>query len=169
MKEYYKICIIGNLGVYKGSELIIMLIKTIMEKSLPYVFYHFGQNPVMQNNDIYYNFPNLPRAEMLTEIRSLDLDLAFLPFQAEESYSFALSDVFNLNLPLISTKVGAITERCMGRDLTILLDSSTDTNSILNAITDIISGDSEYNLVTIPSYIIEARHRVSILPLNHIN
>jgi hypothetical protein len=113
----------------------------------------------MQDNDNYYNFPNLPRAKMITQIRSLNIDLAFLPFQAEETYSFALSDVFKLNLPLISTKVGAITERCMGRDLTILLDPSSDINSILIALTDLINGNSENNSGPIQKYMIEARNR----------
>ena len=159
VKDYYKICIIGNMGIYKGSEVIMLLIKTIKEKNLHYVLYHFGQNPVMQDNDIYYNFPNLPRAKMLTEISSLNTDLAFLPFQAEETYSFALSDVLKLNLPLISTKVGAITERCMSRDLTILLDPSSDINTTLIALNDIIYGNSKNNSAPIPKYMIEARNR----------
>ena len=162
VKDCYKICIIGNMGVYKGSEIIMLLIKTIKEKNLHYVLYHFGLNPVMQDNDIYYNFPNLPRAKMLTEIRSLNADLAFLPFQAEETYSFALSDVLKLKLPLISTKVGAITERCMGRDLTILLDPSSDINSILIALTDITNGNSENHSAPIPKYMIEARNRFEL-------
>lgn len=164
VKEHYSICIIGNMGVYKGSEIITRLIKTIKQKKLPYKLFHFGLNPVMQNNEYYYNFSNLARSEMLSKISTLDLDLALLPFQAEESYSFALSDVFKLNLPLISTKVGAIPERCMGRDLTILLDPSSEIDLMLKSISDLILGNIVSHRSNIPKNIQLARNRVVLLP-----
>jgi hypothetical protein len=58
---------------------------------------------------------------MLKFTETLDLDFAFLPFRVEETYSFALSDIFLLQLPLVTIGRGAITERCFGRVHTIVL------------------------------------------------
>jgi hypothetical protein len=67
----------------------------------------------------------------LTFCSELDLDFAFLPFQAEETYSFTLSDIMFLGLPLVTTAVGAIPERCQGRRNTILVSKDSETKDII--------------------------------------
>ena len=161
-KKFYRICIIGNMGPYKGSDVIAKLINTIKSKNLPYKLYHFGKNPLMPNNAIYCNFTNLSRSEMLLKINSLNLDFAFLPYQAEETYSFTLSDIFNLHLPLVSTKVGAIPERCLGRESTILLSPSSDTRLIIKAFKKLVTGEHSHLNTFIPNYLSDARKRITL-------
>ena len=64
---------------------------------------------------------------------SYEFDFAWLPFQSPETYSFTLSEIFKLRLPLISTEIGAISERCHSRENTILLKINADIEEILVA------------------------------------
>jgi hypothetical protein len=69
---------------------------------------------------------------MLNFCSTLDLDFAYLPFQAEETYSFTLSDVMMLELPLVASDVGAINERCVRRNNSILISRNSKVEDIIN-------------------------------------
>ncbi len=120
-KNTYKILIIGNLGIYKGRTLTNAIINYCHKQLLPFEFIHFGREPLEYSYPNYTHYEGFSRQEMLTFCTSLDLDFAFLPFQSEETYSFTLSDIMLLGLPLITTKVGAIPERCNARSNTFLI------------------------------------------------
>ena len=132
-EDIFNVLIIGHLGKYKGSRAISNLKKIIEKEKLPYRFLHFGRNALFENDEYYINFPDLNRNELLDECRKLPISFAFLPFQVEETYSFALSDVFLLQLPLIVSKVGAIPERCLKRNLTLFIDPDSAERLILES------------------------------------
>ena len=139
-KNRYKILIIGNLGIYKGRSLVNAVIDYCNKNLLPFDFIHFGREPLELPYSNYTHYEGFGRQKMLNFCKILDLDFAFLPFQAEETYSFTLSDVMLLGLPLITTKVGAIPERCNERNNTFLIPRDSTIQEVIQ----------KFNLVTKP-------------------
>jgi hypothetical protein len=142
-QDFFNVLIIGHLGKYKGSSAISNLRKIIEDEKLPYRFLHFGRNALFENDDYYINIPNMNRNELLDECRKLPISFAFLPFQVGETYSFSLSDVFLLQLPLVVSKVGAIPERCLNRDLTLLIDPDSTERQILESFNRLVSASKD--------------------------
>jgi hypothetical protein len=138
-QDIFNVLIIGHLGKYKGSSIISNLKNTFEKERLPYRFLHFGRNALFENDDYYLNIPNMNRDELLDECRKLPISFAFLPFQVDETYSFTLSDVFLLQLPLIVSKVGATSERCLKRNLTLLIDPDSTERQILESFNRLVS------------------------------
>ncbi len=130
-KSIYNILIIANLGMYKGRSITNSVIEYCEKRSLPFNFIHFGRGPLDNSYSNYTHYEGFDRQNMLTFCSELDLDFAFLPFQAEETYSFTLSDIMFLGLPLVTTAVGAIPERCQGRRNTILVSKDSETKDII--------------------------------------
>jgi len=142
-EDVFNVLIIGHLGKYKGSSAISKLKKVVENEKLPYRFLHFGRNALFDNDNYYINIPNMNRNELLDECRKLPISFAFLPFQVDETYSFTLSDVFLLQLPLIVSKVGAIPERCLKRNLTLFIDYDSTERKILESFNRLVSAPKD--------------------------
>ncbi len=132
LKPKYKVLIIGNLGKYKGSAIASEVIDFCGQNHLPFEFIHFGREPIDNSFANYVNYEGFTRHNMLNFCSTLDLDFAYLPFQAEETYSFTLSDVMMLELPLVASDVGAINERCVRRNNSILISRNSKVEDIIN-------------------------------------
>jgi hypothetical protein len=146
-RDTSKILILGHLGNYKGLNLVSEVINLSHKIKAPYSFYHIGNEIENMPVNSYANFSNVNRNEIMGLISELEVDFAWLPFQCEETYSFTLSDIFRSHLPLISTNLGAIPERCLGRERTVLLDPDLDARSILVAFRNFIN----FNEDTLPA------------------
>jgi len=131
-KNRYKILVVGNMSKYKGIDLLEDVVRFCELQNLPFDFVHFGRDGISNRFKNYINYTGYSRNEMLKFCRSLDLDFAFLPFRVEETYSFTLSDIFLLNLPLVTIGRGAITERCFGRVKTIVLPPKSDFHVVVH-------------------------------------
>jgi glycosyltransferase involved in cell wall biosynthesis len=131
-KNRYKILVVGNMSKYKGIDLLEDVVRFCELQNLPFDFVHFGRDGISNGFKNYINYTGYSRNEMLQFCRSLDLDFAFLPFRVEETYSFTLSDIFLLNLPLVTIGRGAITERCFGRANTIVLPPKSDFHVVVH-------------------------------------
>ena len=83
------------------------------------------------------------RNELLDECKKIPISFAFLPFQVDETYSFTLSDVFLLQLPLIVSEVGAIPERCINRNLTLFIDPDSPERQILKSFNRLVSAPKD--------------------------
>jgi hypothetical protein len=138
-QDIFNILVIGHLGKYKGSSIISKLKSTFENERLPYRFLHFGRNALFENDDYYLNIPNMNRDELLDECRRLPISFAFLPFQVEETYSFTLSDIFLLQLPLVVSKVGAVPERCINRNFTLLILPESSEKAIISSFDKLVS------------------------------
>lgn len=130
-KNRYKILVVGNMSKFKGIDLLEDVVSYCELQNLPFDFVHFGRDGISKKFKNYVNYLGYSRAEMLKFCRSLDLDFAFLPFRVDETYSFTLSDIFLLNLPLVTIGRGAITERCIGRANTIVLPPKSDFHAVV--------------------------------------
>jgi glycosyltransferase involved in cell wall biosynthesis len=132
-KNRYKILVVGNMSTYKGIDLLKDVITYCELQKLPFDFVHFGRDGISDAFKNYVNYVGYSRIEMLKFSETLDLDFAFLPFRVEETYSFALSDIFLLQLPLVTIGRGAIPERCFGRAHTIVLPPKSDLNDVIKS------------------------------------
>lgn len=132
-KNRYKILVVGNMSTYKGIDLLKDVISYCELQKLPFDFVHFGRDGISDAFKNYVNYVGYSRNEMLKFSETLDLDFAFLPFRVEETYSFALSDIFLLQLPLVTIGRGAIPERCFGRAHTIVLPPKSDLNDVIKS------------------------------------
>jgi hypothetical protein len=106
------VLLIGDLGAYKGEKEVALVLKHC-HQSGQYNFHHFGTRIKDFDEYRYINYGNFERGNLSKLISELSIDFAFLPFQCFETYSFALSDIFKLGLPLVTTDIGSITERCV--------------------------------------------------------
>lgn len=133
VKDTYHVLILGNLGNYKGESVLRDLLDESEKQNLPFKFFHIGSSNSKILSKHYTNFLGVERSSIYGFVSSLEIDFAWLPFQCEESYSFTLSDIFLLGLPLISNSIGAVSERCYNRKNTFLV-KETDENvtNVLN-------------------------------------
>jgi hypothetical protein len=133
VKETYNVLILGNLGNYKGESILRDLLDENEKQNLSFKFFHVGSSNSKISSKYYTNFLGLERKSIYDFVSRLEIDFAWLPFQCEESYSFTLSDIFLLGLPLISYSIGAIPERCYKRENTILVnESDNEVTNVLN-------------------------------------
>jgi hypothetical protein len=56
------------------------LIKTIESQNLKIQIIHFGSGDIPGNSKVYRNFQNYDRESMLSKLKRIEIDLAFLPF-----------------------------------------------------------------------------------------
>ena len=143
--EYKNILILGNIGEYKGQEIILKMVKYCHENNLNYRFIHLGDSLNLQYTN-YIPLGNYNNDKLRQVGLSYEFDFAWLPFQSPETYSFTLSDVFRLRLPLISTEIGAIPERCHGRMNTILIKMNSDVEEFLFAFTQVNKSGCQYEM-----------------------
>lgn len=131
--NFRNVLILGNIGDYKGKTIVTSVIKNL-EKNPNYVFHHIGNEIFEIKSSNYIPHGTYPREQIMKLIKDLNIDFAFLPFQSPETYSFTLSDIFLAQLPLVSTDIGAISERCYGRPHTALLTASSTIEEFVRAI-----------------------------------
>ena len=144
-KDNKNILILGNIGAYKGEVVIKKIVKYCYERNLNFRFLHLG-DPLHLQYENYIPLGNY-NIDKLGEIcESYEFDFAWLPFQSPETYSFTLSEIFRLRLPLISTEIGAIPERCHSRKNTILLKINPDIDEILVAFSQVNRPDCKFEM-----------------------
>jgi hypothetical protein len=131
-KESEKVLVIGNLGPSKGSYLVQAILKELEKLDSNLQIIHIGRGAIAPKSKNYENYVFQDRDQVLKFCLLYEFKFAFLPFNSPETYSFALSDVFILKLPLLTTDIGAIKERCAFRDYTHLLSINTPLKDYLN-------------------------------------
>ena len=153
-KLIQNVLLLGDLGAYKGEEEITLVLRHF-NKNSKYNFHHFGTIIKEDKLNNYVNYGKYKRDNLSNLVSELNIDFAFLPFQCFETYSFALSDIFKLGLPLVSTDIGSITERCIGRPFTILLDPNPNLNQILTAFDSVKLSDWGYDNIGYSKEVVE--------------
>jgi hypothetical protein len=142
-KTHKNVLLLGDAGAYKGGRELELLLAHF-RNSNDFFFHHFGSENGKFKISNYLNYGIYNRINLIEDVNKLNIDFAFLPFQCYETYSFTLSDVFVLELPLITTDIGAITERCFARPYTILLQPNPSLTQILEAVENIDKSSNPY-------------------------
>jgi glycosyltransferase involved in cell wall biosynthesis len=143
-----KILLLGNLQPHKGSNVLNEIIKNMSWLN----FYHLGPVPNLDESANLTKMGAYDSAEVNSLIEELSPNLCILPFMWNETYSFTLSEIFRNRIPLISTSVGAIVERCFERPYTMLLDKNSTLESWQSAIISILNGSPILHNLTIYKY-----------------
>lgn len=115
-------------------------------------FYHLGPVSNLNKSSNLTKMGAYDFQDVNNLIDSLSPNLCILPFMWNETYSFTLSEIFRSRIPLISTSVGAIVERCFERPNTILLDKNSTLESWQNAIMSILNDTILLNDLKIQKY-----------------
>jgi hypothetical protein len=158
-KSIKNVLILGNLGPNKGGAIVEKFIRFCEIGNMPFRFVHIGNGQVNGLGQNYSYLGYINRKDIYSKVMNLDVSFAFIPFTAEETYSFTLSDIFLLRLPLISTRIGSIPERTLGRQKTILLRKNATNQEILQAFNKITLGQVSQKETTIPSGHLNLRKR----------
>lgn len=139
-----KILVLGNLGIYKGLEVLNCLIDKIDEKDIQnFIFYHIGGVSEGSLSNHFIKFGWLEKNERIGTIKAIDADLALVPAQCPETYSVIISDLLKLQIPVLASKVGAIPERLLNRKYSKLVDDYTNPDAWLENIIEF--RDNQFN------------------------
>jgi hypothetical protein len=129
-----KIIVLGNLGIYKGLTILNNIADKLKFKNFEFKIYHFGNVSEAKLNDAIVSYGWLNKNERGVEIKKLDADLAILPAQSPETYSLILSELIRLKIPIVSSKIGALTERIFDRKNAHLVSDYKSSESWVNEI-----------------------------------
>ena len=138
--------IIGDIGEIKGLEVIRRVLLLNETRPIKYNFHHFGKLEIDIKSVNLFKYGSFNRQDLTPLLENFDFRCAFLPFQSPETYSYSLSDVILLGLPLVTSEIGAITERVWDRKRTILLAPDSNSETWLSALDRVLSDE-------VPSFI----------------
>jgi hypothetical protein len=128
-----KVLILGNLGNYKGLVVLNRLVD-LMSSNAMFSFHHIGGVSEGELHPSIQSFGWLEPSERNRQTELLNSDVALLISQCPETYCLVLSDLIRLRIPIIASKIGAITERLFDRENTVLVGNFEDAFSWVKAL-----------------------------------
>ena len=131
-----KIIVLGNLGIYKGLTLLNNIVDELESEHFDFSFFHFGGVSEGELNNKIVAYGWLEKRKRQIEIDKLSADIALLPAQSPETYSMILSELIRINIPIVSSKIGALTERLFDRKNAHLVNNYTSSQSWVKEIID---------------------------------
>ena len=120
-----KVLILGNMGIYKGL-LVLNEIVNLMNSNPNFSFYHIGSVSEGSLHPNIQSFGWLDQESRINQIKALNADVALLISQCPETYCLVLSELIRFGIPIIASKVGAITERIYDRENNFLIEDFTE-------------------------------------------
>ena len=124
-----KILILGNLGIYKGLRILNSIVNELTSENYDFTYYHFGNVSEGELSNKILSYGWLNRKERQIEIERVGADLALLTAQSPETYSMILSELFRLKIPIVSSKIGALTERLFDCKNALLISNYSSSKS----------------------------------------
>jgi hypothetical protein len=125
--ESLRVLVLGRLGWHKGLAALWKVAERAEQADFPLELFCLGTRLVKKLPKILTRSKRVhllgafAQENLATIVRGVDPHLAWLPLQAVETHSFALSDVMSFGLPVLATGLGALPERLHGRPLTWLV------------------------------------------------
>lgn len=132
--EAMRVVLINASPRLKGGAVFRKVARLALDQGLPFEFHAVGTVDAGDLGNIIAHGTEPHKmaetaAAVVAEVRP---HLAWFPFQAPETYSFALSDALAMRLPVLASRLGAIPERLEGRRLTWLLPFDASPRRWLN-------------------------------------
>jgi glycosyltransferase involved in cell wall biosynthesis len=84
---------------------------------------HFGDRAALPNQTFYGAFDRRTMSGLLGSVRP---SVGWLPSQVPETYGYALSEMMNLRIPIVASRIGAFGERLEGYAAATLVDWQAD-------------------------------------------
>jgi glycosyltransferase involved in cell wall biosynthesis len=105
-----------------------------MSSNAMFSFHHIGGVSEGELHPSIQSFGWLESSERNRQTELLNSDVALLISQCPETYCLVLSDLIRLRIPIIASKIGAITERLFDRENTVLVENFEDAFSWVKAL-----------------------------------
>ncbi|NMJ41499.1 glycosyltransferase [Roseomonas sp. JC162] len=121
-----RVLCLGRLASHKGFSDVVAVANRIADRGLAVQLLCLGEDEAtlplhLQQSGVLRALGGYAEGALNLEVCRLRPHLAWLPFRAPETFSFALSDCMLQGLPILATGIGAIPERVEGRPATWLL------------------------------------------------
>ena len=136
--EELRVLCLGRFAPHKGASIVMDVAELLRTRGLRIRIDWLGGILTPPPLDMLMN----PHVRLLGEYRQGELNawvcrlrphLAWLPFSAPETHSFALSEVMLQGLPILSTGLGAVAERLFGRPASwVLTPEEVSAENIVN-------------------------------------
>ena len=129
-KPVIRLGVWGHLFHMKGAHLVLDALQTLRDKSrfglhiwgrVTEPQYKARLEKAAEGIDVHWHGPFVPE-----DLREADLDLAVIPSLCSESFSFVLDEAFDLNLPAIVPRRGALEERIGTAGTTFIAEDAND-------------------------------------------
>ncbi|WP_374440432.1 glycosyltransferase [Stella sp.] len=121
--EPLRVLLVGTITPLKGRDVLAEAARIVRSGRLPIRFHVVGSvlPPPPLPDDVIAIRPAADLSRSQGAIAEIGAHLGWLPAQAPETWSYALTDLIAAGLPLAAGAIGAIPERCAGRPWTWLL------------------------------------------------
>ena len=138
-----RIAVIGGGIPHKGSRDIQQLLEVASESNVPIHLTVFGNLNALSGmipSDRLDLRPQVPREQLINNLRSGDFHFAWFPLRASESYCMALDDALEAGLLPVARAVGAVEEHLCVVDAGMVWDGEISGKEMMDEILRLLSG-----------------------------
>jgi glycosyltransferase involved in cell wall biosynthesis len=132
--EPLRIIVPGRIDTRKGSDLVVDAAELASRRRLPLRFEILGSlvvddSTLARAGEALAVHGSYDRGSFAAALSAAAPHVAWIPTQVPETWCYVLSELFAVAMPVAATSIGALRERCHGREATWLLpyDASAET------------------------------------------
>ena len=144
-KETFDVAFVGAMAIHKGSNILKELIKENKNSNIKiHLFGKANEKELSKNKTNYINHGSYKRGELPQLLINNDIDLICIFATWPETYSYTLTECYMAQIPILTFNIGAVGDRVKEDKLGWILDFPSDSNKILEKISEIKENKEEY-------------------------
>lgn len=134
--------LLGQLCKHKGIDQIKGLIQHIRDNQLTqYRIVCIGDAQDIENDDIFHSTGKYKRDDISDLVEKFDVDVFFMSSICPETFSYTVSEIQSMNMPLLSYDLGAQGERTKNYKFGKVIPLNASPKVILDTIKELCEGD----------------------------
>lgn len=134
--------LLGQLCKHKGIDQIKGLIQYIRDNQLTqYRIVCIGDAQDIENDDIFHSTGKYKRDDISDLVEKFDVDVFFMSSICPETFSYTVSEIHSMNMPLLSYDLGAQGERTKNYKFGKVIPLNASPKVILDTIKELCEGD----------------------------
>lgn len=134
--------LLGQLCKHKGIDQIKVLIQYIRDNQLTqYRIVCIGDAQDIENDDIFHSTGKYKRDDISDLVEKYDVDVFFMSSICPETFSYTVSEIQSMNMPLLSYDLGAQGERTKNYKFGKVIPLHASPKVILDTIKELCEGD----------------------------
>ena len=134
--------LLGQLCKHKGIDQIKGLIQYIRDNQLTqYRIVCIGDAQDIENDDIFHSTGKYKRDDISDLVEKFDVDVFFMSSICPETFSYTVSEIQSMNMPLLSYDLGAQGERTKNYKFGKVIPLNASPKVILDTIKELCEGD----------------------------
>jgi len=143
-----RIGIVGAIGPHKGGDFLELLLQNDSARAFDWIVIGYTTQRIFPQFDpalgltVHGPFAAEQTAALLDQY---EIDLVYFPNRLAESFSYALSDVWNAGVPVLVPPTGALFERCTKVQGGWILRAPGDVNGVLSQMQEILAESNARN------------------------